>query len=516
MKRFTIFMLSCWISLSAMAQSPDVQWGENLRLKGKAIITDIIGEDETGFFVLKATGGYFSSGKMWLERYASKDMSLQFSEELKFPVIDGRTANFEELLYVNGQLILFTSLYNKEAGENRAYAQLVSNKGELGPHKEIDLIKAEKKKNNGTFNFTISDDQKSILVSHNDPFAKQKNETFSYKLYDTQLNLSWAKNFKLPYKDISVKISEHVIDQQGNIYMLAKLYEDREKKDKKLKDVPSYHYVIIAYYPAENKLKEFDISLGNKWITSVTFDITHDGDLAIGGFYSNNLRYSIVGTFFLTIDQTSKAIKSKGLKAFDKQFLMEFMNERKVDRGNELEQFYFDHFILKEDGGAVFVAEQYYTYTTSYVDPRTGAVTYTYHYFYDDLIAVSINPDGSIAWARKIPKRQHTSNDGGYFSSYALAVTNEYVHIVFNDNPYNQETYKNGNGKLRSMSNPKKSMALLASLDHDGNIKRKPLFKAQDIEIILRPQIYYQPSGSEVTVFGQKGRNYKFGRIKLD
>jgi hypothetical protein len=171
--------------------------------------------------------------------------------------------------------------------------------------------------------------------------------------------------------------------------------------------------------------------------------------------------------------------------------------------------------VLRDDGGAILVAEQYYEVMVQSYDPTTHAYTYTYYYYYNDIIVVSINPAGEIAWAKKIPKYQVSRNDGGYYSSFTFSVSGNKMYFMFNDNAKNLKMNDETSQKFRYMNNPKKSVAILVSMDSNGNQDRQSMFNNNDLKIILRPKLFMQMNEHRMILYGEKGSTYKLADVKM-
>ena len=96
-------------------------------------------------------------------------------------------------------------------------------------------------------------------------------------------------------------------------------------------------------------------------------------------------------------------------------------------RSAELYNYSLDELILRSDGGAVLVAEQFYVQEERYNDNPFGYGGFGYGYYpynpysysryrnnyqtdyyynYNDIIVVNIRPTGEIEWASRIPKKQ--------------------------------------------------------------------------------------------------------------
>ncbi|MBX9851996.1 MAG: hypothetical protein K2X86_09580 [Cytophagaceae bacterium] len=187
--------------------------------------------------------------------------------------------------------------------------------------------------------------------------------------------------------------------------------------------------------------------------------------------------------------------------------------EKKAEKGKDIElyQFSLDDLVIRSDGGMVLTGEQYFvrvhTYTTS--NPNGGMSTTTvYKYHYNDIIVININPEGNIQWATKIPKTQITSNDGGFFSSYSMAVASDKLYFVFNDNPKN--LVSSVEGKTFNFVPYKESHVVCVQIDNNGKIEKKSLFSSKDVDIITRPKVCEQINDNCLLIFGQRKSTQRF------
>jgi hypothetical protein len=130
---------------------------------------------------------------------------------------------------------------------------------------------------------------------------------------------------------------------------------------------------------------------------------------------------------------------TKSFNEFEIDFITQNMTEKlkkktkkREAKGKDVElyQYDLDNIVLKDDGGAILVGEQFFIRVVTTTDAQ-GNVRTTTHYYYNDIIVISINPKGEIDWTEKIAKRQHTINDNGYFSSYAMAVNEDKINFIF-------------------------------------------------------------------------------------
>ena len=139
------------------------------------------------------------------------------------------------------------------------------------------------------------------------------------------------------------------------------------------------------------------------------------------------------------------------------------------------------------------------------------STTTNYHYYYNDLIVISVSPDGEIEWNTKIPKFQHTVNDKGRVSSYAMAVVDDQLHFIFNDNPKNL-TLEPGQ-RIRNFGAGKETLVVLVTVDSNGGLEKEPLFSIRDTDVVTIPKVCRQIGDRELVVFGQRKKSHRLGVV---
>jgi hypothetical protein len=306
------------------------------------------------------------------------------------------------------------------------------------------------------------------------------------------------------------------------VHLLGQLFKQKRKKKRRGK--PNYHYQILSYSNNGEDLKEYPIKIKGKFITDMQIAINHDQDIVCGGFYSSKGTTSIDGSYFLKINGETKEIMSKEFQKFSLDFITQNMSDKqkrrtkkKVRKGKDVELYKYDldRIILRADGGALLIGEQFYiqTNTTTSYNSNGGMTTSTMrHYYFNDIIVINMSPSGKIEWTEKIAKRQVTSNDGGFYSSYALTVVKDKLYFVFNDHIKNLG-YKGTGGLYSFTKSKRKSIVVLVSLDLEGYQTREALFSVKANKILTRPMVCQQISQNEMVIFGQRRKKHRFAKI---
>jgi hypothetical protein len=174
-------------------------------------------------------------------------------------------------------------------------------------------------------------------------------------------------------------------------------------------------------------------------------------------FYSKSKKGGNEGILYGTLSNNENIAPQHKTIPFSEDFLLKLSAKRNK---KTLENLDIKHVVIKNDGGILLVAENYFTTTrnsmvntgmySSYYGMGGGRVITEYNY--GDIIVMNIAADGAIVWENLIHKNQVTQDDYGMFSSYGFANTGKYLVFVYND------------------FTSKKNVLTVASIDINGSI----------------------------------------------
>ena len=124
-----------------------------------------------------------------------------------------------------------------------------------------------------------------------------------------------------------------------------------------------------------------------------------------------------------------------------------------------------------------------------------------------------IRDSGNIAWSSRIPKVQQTTDDGGYFSSYSMAVVRDRMFFVYNDNSRNFGD--RGNRRNLHSFNGSNSIIAMSEVNQKGVVRKYALGNNRDEKILTRPKVCEQTGLYEMVVFGERRGKFKFGTLNF-
>ena len=509
---FAIFLL---VKLNSFGQSNDaaIKWGPELKGSKRTSVNSIIGQDDSGFYIEGRElikNGY--AYNIILEKLDRNMNSLaKFTVEEKDPVTK-ISYNSEGLSWFQNNILLFKSTIDKDKKKNILFLQTINKKtmvpdGKLVKVAELDY---DKKRATGSFIYKNSRNSDKLLVVCVPPKTKDEEEDFNDLIvFDSNLDIVWNNRLTNKYPKTVFSPIKWVVDEDGNAYILGKLYKDKIKEVSK--GIQNFDYHIIAYTNKGQNTIDYEVKIPEKFVTEITFTIDDKKDIVCSGFYSKDNLRSIDGCFYLKLDPATKKVKMTNFKEFDLDFLTEGMSEKqeskarkKDEKGKDVElmDYDLDKIIIKEDGGCILIGEQYKVVSRTVSNGKSTYTTTTY--YYNDIIVVNISSEGRIEWAKKIPKRQ-SSADGGVYLSYGLAVTKDKIRIIFNDDAKNIDPKRQGDWE-KYYKGDKNGIVTLATIRMDGAITREKLFDISDAEVVIKPTVCKQYSDEEIILFGEKSK----------
>ncbi len=172
------------------------------------------------------------------------------------------------------------------------------------------------------------------------------------------------------------------------------------------------------------------------------------------------------------------------------------MTQRQLEKGSEMENFYLDNIVPRNDGGILLIGEQYYVTTSTYRDMYGYWYTINY-YHYDDVIITSISPDGKVEWSSVVYKRQVSDNPGQL--SYFDMVTGEFLYLFYE--------YREKGESINIYYQP---------VDMLGTVgKRKPMFPEYSSGDTFFRSFSKQISNNEAILVYQQRKGKIFSLIKI-
>lgn len=515
MKNLIIITLFVFAYTQSFGQLKDVNiiWGQPYKSK-KTVVTDIITSENGDIYAIKKNFGLFGE-EVYLDKYRDlepyQSSQIEFSKEERYDVMKNVISLDNDLWMLD-----FKSNYDQTS----LYAQFVDKKDltPIGERVEIFNLEIQRRLrySYGGFDHSISRNHKNIGFFTQYPGKDNETAVLGFQCFDRDFYPVWEHDVELPYEKEMVEIVTFDLSNSLVGYGLIKVYNT--KKSKRDKTVGDYTYHLVSCNSAgESKVLPLTLEEG-KTIHRIHFEVNTDGSLYFGGFFGNSC-CSIDGSFFVNMNGETGEVNSVSAKNFSLDFVKQGLSEKKQDKLDKkyedgefvsFDNVDFKDFIVRKDGSVVLVGEFY----AVKLDGKEEAVTpeNALHFNYKDIVVVSISKEGEIQWSKKILKRQLTTDDGGFMSSFVLAVNNDKLHFIFNDHE------KNLNAKSESElatydRSDKTSVLTMVTIDAEGSMSREKIISQQELGLEIRPQSCAQVSEKELILFGFKKNENQFAKV---
>ena len=344
--------------------------------------------------------------------------------------------------------------------------------------------------NKNYFSSAVSEDKKQILVYS----ANIKGSTlvFNGKFLNDQLAM--LGNSTASYvADNDLDNGEGILTNDGTFFLPVytpiggKGYADQ--------------LWLLSLRNGERKFSPSELPLNQKFAAGTYMKLDNSRNrIYIAGFYSEKKAGNYEGILYAYYDIVSGSFESRKSIAFDQQ-LRNTADSRSARKA--FNDFNVRNLIVKNDGGFVLVAEDYFVTTRNSYAPGYGYYSMYYpsmsssvrEYHYGDILALSYNSGGVREWQTFVRKNQYSQEDGGLFSSFAFMNTGGTLGFLFND-------YNTNRSKIQ-----------LASVDGSGKLNMRSLAAGTADDPDWLPRSGKQIAAREVVIPCLRKRQICFAKI---
>lgn len=394
---------------------------------------------------------------------------------------------------------LFSVEIDFENGEFMSPKLIIEIKGKLTGKKSFsffgggfyDMIDGTQDK----FDFLVSHDGKKMLVQYRKK-PEVKNDKKSYDViglvaFGENLAQISEREIKMPYTERRMDNLDYQLDNDGNLYLLAKVFHDDSNDDKKRSkdELANYHLELFFIKNGTNELKISKFENKDKFITKLWLFDSPQNFLVCGGFFSNGkgdlddsdgvLAFKIdkQGNIY---DSVSHDIPAEIINQYESAKTKK-KNDKKEKKGDvaKISNLFLNDIIVNNDGSLILVGEQYFEVTYTSTGPNGSMSSRTY-YNYLDILATKIGVSGELSWMKKIPKSQRGGRGRGGMS-YKYFSANNHHYLVFLDNVKNIELPIDKTPALHSDGQGGYLTAVKIA-DSDGSMTKSSILNGRDIE----------------------------------
>jgi len=350
----------------------------------------------------------------------------------------------------------------------------------------------------GKFPFYKTNDKSKLLFKYRrvpkEKRDKLSHDVLGFLLVDENLNQISSREVTMPYTERKTENLDYQLDNNGNLYMLEKVFEDDSNKDRKKKNEdPNYHLEIITLESKATEMKYTKLDLKDKFINKLWFVDSAVNTMEFGGLYNSGSKnlddVDGIVTFSLNKDL---AIQNKNFIEFPIEIINLYESEKSIKKnekreakededgeGATVKNLELREMKVHQDGSKTIIGEEYFTVTHVHRTSNGTYTTTTYHY--GDIYVSKVKADGKLAWMKKIPKIQTGSKGRGGMSYKYLYNDNKHF-IVFLDNVKNLELPEAGKSPYRHSDGQGGFLTCVKIDDTNGNVTKGSILDVRGME----------------------------------
>lgn len=358
--------------------------------------------------------------------------------------------SLSEIKKIQDKIYFFYTTWDKKTKIQQLFAREINfdKCSFIGPAKKIFELNERV-----YFSYLYAHSQDKILIQCRKKPEKVRDainyDKIGLYIFDENLNQLVGNEIEMPYTEKQMDNIDYHVDREGNPYLLAKVRADGSNKDflgKGKNKTVNYHLELIKIDVKNKNIKITKIELDKYQIASIWLYEGVDKSILCAGFYNKeeNSSKNADGAFLFKMDEdgliTDKnfyEIPVEILNQYEKKITQKKNNKKDKKDKAEFGSLVMRKLIVQPDNSILLVGEQYFVVQHTYTDSNGNTQTrYSYHYY--DLLITKIDPNGELAWMRKLPKRQvGSAGRGGMGAKHMYIDGNHY--FVYLDNVKNME-----------------------------------------------------------------------------
>ncbi len=299
-----------------------------------------------------------------------------------------------------------------------------------------------------SFQVIRSEDKKTVLIYEIEEQKKMKAIAFNLE----NQKVLWERTVEPEDMLYYEKYEQVLITNHGDLYMILKKDNKKAKKDK--------HHFQIHQVTSDNAYSFFEVHMKGNLTYDVLFSYDNKNDLLMaGGLYSEKNRGRANGYYFLSIPPDDHENHQIVFEPFDEKILTNIMG-KKADVKKGIADVDVQEVVHRHDGGVLLIIERNRQLERGGTGGGpavgfTGGRSFTDYYF-DEVLVVSLHPDGKLHWKNVLHKKQFSQDDEAMFSSYFLLKTPSSLRFIYNDEVKVENTVSEyvvtGNGDVKRNS----------------------------------------------------------------
>lgn len=334
------------------------------------------------------------------------------------------------------KLVCLTRLNSKGLGELQFFMQVYNVNGEQTVREQLIYSQTiEKGSSFGGVKFLTSPQNEIFVLA----FAEQDESGISIHACasDSLFRPIWQRNWSLSGSSEFSSVGDWGLLDETRFYCLASKPVSISGRKREESSAFSLHVFDLA----RNAVSSYSFNTENQSMQEAA--VVHDRNnrrILLAGFISDNTSYSGVSLLCgqLSLDTLNELRTVRGRISLDEH--KKLIGRRNSGGSIGLDEYPIRRLWARSDGGLVLIAEAISISETAFYDYFTQTYNRRIEYHFDNIVILSVNPDGTTDWSQVIEKEQRSLDDEGLFSSFNTLLLPDELVLVYGRNPgrYNE------------------------------------------------------------------------------
>ena len=283
-----------------------------------------------------------------------------------------------------------------------------------------------------------------------------------------------------------------VPENDGHVNLVFSKENRRVKKEE-------HHFDILRIGGEEALIERCTILMPEVLTYDVSFTYDEINKKIIGGgLFSNRNRGKASGYYYLSLNIKNPEGVVFQMHEFSEELAQKLLSDASVKK-NEISNIDVREIVLRKDGGIILIAEisrRFERYIAGASRQYNQNGNRSTDYYFEDVLVVSLHPNGDMHWENILYKKQFSQDDNGVFSSFFLAKTPSSLRFLYND-------------AIKSSNTVSEYI-----LDGAGNLDRNSVLSTRNQKIHLRFPDALQVNAREIIVPSERQSKLKMVRIR--
>lgn len=393
----------------------------------------VIGQDDDGFYVL------YSNLSLETERdrfglrtrkyrlgYYTFDLKEKWQEAL---TAHPSSAGLETVSFYNNHVVVISSDYNKQDGKLNLFLDVYGSSGLTAvAGRQVYSESAGKNDNYNKPRLFISSSKDLLGVCMEE--ERDNDVLVHFAVIDTSYKGTVITVAAIPYPFKDLEIRDYAFSKPGELLILAQLNLKDPQADRK----HFRSFRLFALNPDRKSFREHFVNSARQNMTDASLVIDRKNNTGVvAGFYADKESFAGTGVVYARLKLGQNDSLQLSTFAINGEAQQKLVGERNTGNAIGLFNYPVQRIILRQDGGAVLVAEAAYISEYSYYDYFTQSFNRRTEYHFDNIVFLSLNANGTVDWSQVVRKTQTSTDDDGYYSSFCSMVNADELVVLFND-----------------------------------------------------------------------------------